>query len=679
MVSRPVRDMDHFDTVPPELRERPQWVVWRLVPRPGGKPDKQPINPHTGQLASSTDPATWSDFTTAWDAYQRGPWAGLGFVFAADDPYVGVDLDDCYDPVAESLNSWADEYVTRLDSYTEVSPSGTGVKLIVRAELPDDPQRKRYGRRTPQVEMYQAERFFTITGDSLWWTPPAVEERTEQLAAVYWRVFGTNSGQSALPRPTPLGTKLTDNEIINRAMRAVNGAKFARLWRGDTGDFDNDDSRADLALCSLLAFWTGPDASRIDSLFRQSGLYREKWNRADYREMTINQALNRTDYYEAGARMTFDGQDAPGDGQNGPERERFPLSDLGNAERLIARSGADMRYCDLWKRWLVWDMTHWRTDDTLRVASLAKTAVRHIYDEVGLVEDSEERKRLAKFAIASESSSRIKAMLELGQSEPGVPVTPDDLDADSWLLTATNGTIDLRTGALGPHDRAHLITKAVNAPYDPTADCPVFLAFLRQIMAGDEEMTGFLQRAIGYSLTGSIREQVAFIAWGAGSNGKSTLFDLLLDLLGDYAMQTPTDTLMAKRQDAIPNDVARLRGARFVAAVETEDGRRLSEPLVKQLTGGDRVTARFMRAEWFEFSPTFKLWLATNHKPVIRGTDHAIWRRIRLIPFTVTIAEADQDKELPAKLRAEMPGILRWAIDGCLSWQRDGLGVPEAV
>jgi putative DNA primase/helicase len=189
----------------------------------------------------------------------------------------------------------------------------------------------------------------------------------------------------------------------------------------------------------------------------------------------------------------------------------------------------------------------------------------------------------------------------------------------------------------------------------------------------------FVQRAVGYSLTGNTREQVIFIAHGTGRNGKSTFTTTLLSLLGEYGQQTPTETLMVKRGDSIPNDLARLKGTRLVAAMESDEGRRLSEALIKQLSGGDRIPARFMRAEWFEFQPTFKIWLATNHKPVIRGTDLAIWRRIRLVPFTVTISEQEEDKQLGEKLQAEFPGILRWAVEGCLAWQQHGLGMPEAV
>jgi len=216
--------------------------------------------------------------------------------------------------------------------------------------------------------------------------------------------------------------------------------------------------------------------------------------------------------------------------------------------------------------------------------------------------------------------------------------------------------------------------------YRPKAECPKFLAFLDWAMAGDETLVRFLQRAAGYSLTGSTVERMLLILFGEGKNGKSTLLEVLRDILGDYAMRTPTDTLLDKRDSSgIPNDIARLRGVRFVSASEAEEGQRLAEAKIKDLTGGDTISARFMRSEFFEFMPRFKLWLSTNHKPIIRGTDEAIWDRVKLVPFLVRIPVEERDKHLKEKLLAESSGILNWAIQGCLDWQRDGLGEPKAV
>ncbi len=293
--------------------------------------------------------------------------------------------------------------------------------------------------------------------------------------------------------------------------------------------------------------------------------------------------------------------------------------------------------------------------------------------------DDEKRQKLVKHALSTESEARLRAMINLAQSEPGIPVTEVELDADPWLLNVLNGTLDLKTGELRPHLREDLITKLSPVRYDLDATCPTWDKFLQHIMDGDEDRIRFLQKAIGYSLTGSTTEQVLFIFYGNGANGKSTFLITIHSLLGDYARQTPTETLLIKRGNGIPNDVARLKGARFVDAAEAESGKQLAEALVKQLTGGDKIPARFLYGEFFEFDVTFKLFLAVNHKPIIRGNDYAIWRRIRLVPFNVTIPPEEQDKTLSEKLKAELPGILRWAVEGCLLWQKEGLGVPDLV
>jgi putative DNA primase/helicase len=354
----------------------------------------------------------------------------------------------------------------------------------------------------------------------------------------------------------------------------------------------------------------------------------------------------------------------------------FNLTDLGNAERFIARHGEDVCYCYQWRKWLVWTGARWERDEAGRVHRLAKETVRSIYREASDEEDEDRRKALAKHARASESESRIRAMVELAKSER--PASPDQFDADPWLLNTSYGTLDLRAGELREHRREDLITKLAPVEYDPQTEAPTWEAFLERVLPS-EELREFVQRAVGYSATGNTSEQCMFIHHGPGANGKSTFQETVSAALGDYAMRTPTETLLVKRAGGVPNDVARLKGARFVTASETEEGRRLAESLVKDLTGQDTISARFMWAEWFDFKPTHALHLSTNHKPEIRGTDSAIWRRIRLIPWAVTIPPAEQDRELPEKLRAELPGVLAWIVRGCLEWQREGLRAPEEV
>ena len=357
----------------------------------------------------------------------------------------------------------------------------------------------------------------------------------------------------------------------------------------------------------------------------------------------------------------------------------YALTDTGNAERLVAQHGADLRYCNDWNKWLVYNR-RWAQDRERGVFRRGQATVRTIYGEAAAIEEVDRRKATAKHAERSESAKALREMVFAAQHQDGVTVVPESLDQYPMLLNVENGTIDLRTGMLHPHDRQQLITKLAPVTFDQTATCPTFMAFIATILPSENDRVArFIQRAVGYSLSGVTSERSLFILHGAGANGKSTLLEVVRCLLGDYAIRTPTRTLMVKRDEGVPNDIARLRGTRFVSASETEEGQRIAESLIKDLTGGDTISARFMRGEWFDFKPEFKAWLATNHRPDIRGTDNAIWDRIKLVPFSVTIPESQRDQRLLDKLKAELPGILNWAIAGCLEWQRDGLGTPDEV
>jgi putative DNA primase/helicase len=301
------------------------------------------------------------------------------------------------------------------------------------------------------------------------------------------------------------------------------------------------------------------------------------------------------------------------------------------------------------------------------------------------VEKSELKKQLAEatavlnWCIKSEDARRINAMLEMAKSEPGIAITTDELDRDPWLFNCPNGTLELKTGRLREHRREDYITKLCPVAYDPCAQAPMFQRFLQDIFDDNSALILYLQRLVGRCLTGDVSEQDLHIFWGSGANGKSTLLNVIMEVMGpDYTMMAPAQLLMSKR-NAHPTEKADLFGMRLVACMESDADQRMSEALVKTLTGGDRIRARRMHEDFWEFSPTHKLILCTNHKPQIRGTDHAIWRRIRLVPFTVTFTEERQDKQLPEKLRAELPGILAWAVEGCLEWQRHGMMPPEAV
>jgi P4 family phage/plasmid primase-like protien len=355
------------------------------------------------------------------------------------------------------------------------------------------------------------------------------------------------------------------------------------------------------------------------------------------------------------------------------------LTDLGMAKRFALQHVDRARYAG-GHGWLVWDDTRWQRDEDGSVDRLAAATAEALWQEIPLAADRAEKKRIADHALRSESAAKIDAMLRLARTRAELVVRADALDADPWVLNVQNGTIDLRTGALRPHRRDDLITKLAPVPYDAAAEAPLWCGFLNMVFAGSAALATYVQRAVGYSLTGDVSEQCLFFAHGPGANGKSTFLNAVSTILGDYAKPADPELLLVKRGEAHPTSRADLRGARFVASIEVEEGRRFAEVLVKWLTGGDPIKARFMREDFFSFIPTHKIWIAANHKPTVRGTDHAIWRRIPLIPFSVRISDVTTlDPHFGDKLRAELPGILAWAVDGCLAWQRDGLNPPPEV
>jgi putative DNA primase/helicase len=328
---------------------------------------------------------------------------------------------------------------------------------------------------------------------------------------------------------------------------------------------------------------------------------------------------------------------------------------------------------------MVWDERQWAHDHSAATQLLATETARAIHSEATEAVHRREQDEVSRWAIKSQQKDRLQAMLWAAQ--PHLAVAPEVFDSDPLLLNVNNGTIDLRTGEIRSHDRADLITKLAPVTFDPDATCPQWEAFLLEIMGGDVETVAFLQRALGYTLTGDIGEQCMFVLYGTGANGKSTLIEVVRHILGQYCRPTEFRTLVARpHSEAIRNDVAALFGLRMVSAVESNRGQRFDEALVKQLTGGDTITARFLYAELFDFVPTFKIWLAVNHKPTITGVDDGIWRRVRLIPFDVKIPPQRYVKNLAAKLvNEEGSGILAWMVRGALAWREKGLLAPQKV
>ncbi len=365
--------------------------------------------------------------------------------------------------------------------------------------------------------------------------------------------------------------------------------------------------------------------------------------------------------------------------QGEPDLCAFARTDYGAAERLHAAYGVAFRYCGA-LGYLVWDGTRWKPDEgeTL-MRRMALETGRKLFAQAATLKDGDQRESWVKHSLSCERNAALKNAVDLVRTIPGVTVEAAQLDRDPMLFNVRNGTLDLRTGLLKDHDPADLITKVAGVDFDLMAECPRWLDFQQTICADDADLISFKQRAYGYSLTGMTSEDALFIAYGSGANGKSSELDAIGGILGDYGDTAQFETFAVKKNEGVRNDLAALMGARFVSASEGENRQRLAEGLVKQMTGGDVLKARFLNREFFSFKPEFKIWLATNHKPVIRGTDHGIWRRIRLVPYSVTISEAQRDKRLKQKLEAEKSGILNWLLEGCKIWLEHGLGDAEAV
>lgn len=343
------------------------------------------------------------------------------------------------------------------------------------------------------------------------------------------------------------------------------------------------------------------------------------------------------------------------------------FTDEALALRFAEQHAGQLRYIAKLSKWHVWCGTHWREDQTLGAFDEARKICRAASAECNN----------AKVAKAVASAKTVAAVLSLSRSDRRLAATIEQWDLDDWLLNTPTGTIDLLTGKLRDHRATDYITKSTAVA--PAGQCPIFLRFLAEVTAGDRELQSFLQRLFGYSLTGCTREHALAYFYGLGANGKSALIFTAFGILGDYHTTAPIETFTASGTDRHPTELAGLWGARLVTATETEEGRRWAESRIKTLTGGDKIAARFMRQDFFGFTPQFKLVIAGNHKPGLKSVDEAIRRRFHLVPFTVTIPENKRDLELGERLKVEWPGILQWMIDGCLAWQEQGLAPPEAV
>ncbi len=678
--------------VPQELRDRTQWVVWRAAQR-SGRLTKIPYDPRSGRMARTDTPGTWADLSTALDALRLGTRDGVGFVFTEGDPYTGIDLDNAIDEHGEA-KPWARSFLDLLPrgAYVETSPSGRGLHAIVRACKPGTRCKKAFG--DGAIEIYDQGRYFTMTGQRLGPQNAEVPNGQEGMMAIYARLF--EERHAPQQRGTP--STMPDRELLDRAFASRNGARIRALWDGNHRAYGSQ-SEADLSLCSHLWFWSGGDTARVDSLFRQSGLMRPKWNRADYREATIAKAASGSSVYgeRSNGRILAGRKAQPSatDPENvqptdDADQAQNPTTHLANAWRVARHHGHELAFVP-GLDFLVYDGRRWEPSKTKalrlggRIGRIVCTEAAEISRKAAATDDQDRRqsleeraKKLNAWARASEQGPTIRESLKL--VEPLLEQPPDAFDACPLLLNVENGTVDLRSGNLQPHDSDDLLTTQAPVRYEPKDEAPQWQKFVSEIMGGRERLARYLQKALGYSVTGAVSEQALFFAYGKGQNGKSTLLDTVRHVLGpSYVTKAAPNLLMAQGGSGQrhPSEVADLRGARIVVSQERIGGKAFDAEKLKELTGERWIKARKMYGDWFGFEATFKLWLAANHRPQIEDNTLAFWRRIHLIPFTHTIEHPVRDFD--QKLAAEAAGILNWLIEGARLYLDEGLDPPPEV
>lgn len=648
--------------IPTELQNLKQWCCYKLVEQKNtDKLSKLPINPETKKGAKSNDPSTWVDYDTA--LLYADEYDGVGFFFTP--PYVGIDIDSVN---LEKIDTKTLEIINTLDSYTEISVSGKGLHIIVRGSLPGGVCRK------GTLEMYQEARFFAMTGNILRGCPDEVYDRQQELEKIY---------KKYMEQPKIIvDYGIQDKRIVNfNDLLKVKNEKFRKLFSGKFEEYPSQ-SEADLAFCSMVAYFTDGNAELMDKAVRESQLYRDKWDKkhgADtYGNLTIKKALDGYTRRDFLPELYMD--------------KYYTYDDTGNADRFTDIFKDRVLYSYINKGWYIYDGKRWLFDTLGRINDYFEQSIE-VLKKQGMVsnvpmlenETSEDyQKRLKAIRLAYEkhltySRSNRGTVAGIKQSMHKNSVDISEFDGNDMLINLENSVYDMVSGINIPHDATLKFTKKANVNYDESKKCPRWEQFLREIFNDDKDLIKWIQKALGYSLTGKTSEQVMFILNGNGRNGKSVFLDVVSHIFGDYRTNIQPDSLMVKNSQGANSDIARLKGARFVTTVESNDGMRFNEGLVKQLTGGDTVTARFLHANEFEFTPKFKVWMATNHRPIIRGTDKGIWRRIRLIPFEREFTEDEVDLDLTSKLLAESDGILQWMLKGLEMWQKERLGMCEKI
>ncbi len=653
----------NFDSIPSELRDREAWVCWHIgcrncytafdpdvetCPECGEDTTKIPDDPSTGGYAKSNDRETWGDFEAAVSYHKREDTKteGIGFMFSENGPYVGVDLDECLND--GSLTDGAQKVVKRLDSYTEGSPSGTGLHIICRGFLTDLGNRSKDVKGLKELELYDQGRYFTFTGRHLDGTPETVENRAQEVYDLCQEVFSAPD-----PEPDRAPTEpndLDDRELIEKAKQADDGGTFARLWNGDTSEHGDDHSSADLALVNKLAFWTGGDRDRIDQLFRKSGLCREKWTgRPDYRKRTIDKAMQgRTEFYDPDEATEMTDMGPRGDGQatDAPELESSDPWEEIRTTYASNKGEGRVQAAD-------------QLIEELNVATHRGSGRIYVWDDAEKVyaDDGEESVRERLVDVLRSRFSQHEVSEILGMVKP--KTYREEFGADGFVPVA-NGDLKVTADTVELTDPTpeHGFRNRSSAEWDPSADAPVFQTYLKQVVKTEEERKT-LQEYAGYSLMywGLPFHKALFLV-GPQASGKSTFLSALQEMLGKTTQLSPQQ-LVDDEYGAIELEDSWANIASDIpSSLLSNVGR------FKEITAGDRIHARRIYEQGYTIRPTAKHFYSANQLPEIKIDDNAFFRRVMIVAFPETVGREDRDPKLGQKLKLEIDGILRWAVEG---------------
>jgi putative DNA primase/helicase len=669
------------------LKDKPQFCCWKYEERSGRK-TKVPYNPVTGKRAKADQRSTFKDFSSAIAAISD--YDGIGFSVGND--ICVIDLDDCFDSSGK-LKSISQSVVDAFSGcYMEHSPSGKGLHIFFKATGFNFDKTKYYiNNRKLGVEVYVAgatNRFVTVTGNVF--ADGDIPKKSNELQMIL---------DKYMLRPTPVKqlvdiesqSYLSDKSVIEKALKSANGERFKALWQGDTSGYASA-SEADLALCGMLAFWCGRDIGQMDRLFRQSGLMRDKWDRpqsgSTYGMITIEKAIaNATEIYKPGGKRssaTEDFGECSLAGFKPESNDRYPWTDIG-ASRLFAdyyKSFA--RFVPERKMWFCYENGIWIPDvGNLKVMEMCKSLANQLLTYALTIQDEHQRKAYIDYCRKWQSRRYRETVLKDAQSV--YPISMAEFDQDPQVLNCANGTLFLMSMDFRPHNSEDRLTKISGVKYDPEAKSERWDRFIHEIMSGDEEKAKFLQKAFGYSISGDTRYECLFVLYGATTrNGKGTLCESILKVLGSYGCTARPETISLKKNNnssSPSEDIARLAGVRFVNISEPSRGLVLNAAQVKSMTGGDTINARFLHENSFDFSPKFKLYINTNYLPVI--TDMTLFSsgRVVIIPFERHFDESEQDKNLKREFAKpkNQSAILNWLIEGYQLLKKEGLTLPDSV